>query len=772
MSDPVCSFISGSLRTRKTVVAVAAVAALLAAGVSAASPATPARGALTPAPAPGSLPLQGDALPSGDGAPVNGVNFGAVSHWNVFNWAPGEAGAVATSYSMNTVDQAGRTVKRMFVSTGGNPDVGTAASINNMSTSEDSGKTFLTTVRDSGASALNMTRTPDGSLLTIDFIPAWKDATQTSINLIVRTSKDGGKTWKVRKAPVTTPAGKLFGLSNGLRVHRRPLVLADGTLIVPAYTVFKGTSQQTAIVLQSTDQGRSWSVRGEIPAVAQPGINEVGWSYTTDGRLMAVVRTTHSPEAHLVQSFSDDEGRTWSEATDLLGPDGVVVHGIFPDVVLQPNGTMLLTTGRPDVRVLVSNDGTGQKWDTQQRVFANYPSDGSNGRYDGSSGNNSLENVGTNTSVLFYDQCHVWGCGAYNQQFGVSAQYVSALTPGAGKIDVATQLIDKTATVSGDFARANTRFPEQRPAGAFDGSSAAGSEAVLSAGRKSPSMVLALDREYTLDKLGLMLGHGELAQSATVSLSADGASWTPVVTARNRLDRAMRYSDFPALQARYIKVTGPLATTTTVTEMELYSADVDTFENEVPFSVPRGWSDAEHAWMTNVPDNPAYSDFGGYHSSSALRLWDKWTDSNAHISKATPAVDHQVATMVWGASDLRARFTFGALAQAADGSQVKAWDFRITPGTPASAPPTIEAFDGSAWHKIGTMSRVIPTRTYLPLTIDTTAAQATVTLGADRFTTSIKAAPSGKQSGLHLSTGDPSEYGGIYYLDDVEVHGS
>ncbi|MGI8416962.1 MAG: discoidin domain-containing protein [Nakamurella sp.] len=714
----------------------------------------------------GSLPLQGDEFPSGDGGSSAAVASGTGSHWNVLNWAPGVPAAVPAAFGMNTVDDTGRTVKKVLVSTSSGADVATAAPKNNMSYSDDSAKTFLTTVRDSPASAAGMLRMPDGSLLTIDFKPAWADVAQTRVNLLVRTSKDGGKSWKLRKAPLSSPADEQFGLSYGLRVNGNPLVLADGTLLASGYTVFKGTSKQRSVVLQSTDSGKSWSLRSVVPATAQLGTNELTWSYTSDGRLTAVMRTTDSPEPHIVQSFSDDDGKSWSEAKDLLGPDGVVVHGVSPDMVLQPNGTLLLTTGRPDVRVYISNDGTGKTWDKAITAFANYPSTGSNGRYDGSSGNNSLENVGANTSVLFYDQCMVWGCGAYNQQFGVSAEYVSAVTPGVGKIDVASKLIDGTATVTGNFAGANKRFPEQRPAGAFDGSSTVGAEAVLKASsRKAPQLVLTLDREYSLNKIGLMLGHGELAQTATVSLSEDGTTWTPVITAKNRLDRSMKYTDFATQNARYVKVSGPLGATTTVTELELYSADVDTFENEIPFSVPRGWTDAANAWVTNVPDDPAYSDFGGYHSSTVLRLWDKFTDANAHITRPTPHTGHLYAAMQWGSSDQRALFTFGVNGTAADGSSVPAWNFRLNPGTPA----TLQAYDGTNWVTAGTFPGPLPSRTYLPLTVDATTDTATVTLGTSSFTTKVRAAQTSDLADLHFSTGDPAQYGGIYYLDDVSV---
>lgn len=611
-----------------------------------------------------------------------------------------------------------------------------------------------------------MLRMPDGSPLSIDFKPAWADAAQTKVNLLVRTSKDGGKTSKSRKAPLRSPADQQFGLSYGLRVNGGPLVLADGTLLASGYTVFKGTSKQRSVVLQSTDRGRSWSLRSVVPATNQLGTNELAWSYTSDGRLTAVMRTTDGPEPHIVQSFSDDNGKTWSEAKDLLGPDGVVVHGVSPDMVLQPNGTLLLTTGRPDVRVYISNDGTGRMWDKAITAFANYPATGGNGRYDGSSGNNSIENVGANTSVLFYDQCMVWGCGAYNQQFGVSAQYVSAVTPGVGRIDVAGKLIKGTATATGDFAGANKRFPEQRPAGAFDGSSAVGAEAVLKASaRRAPQMVLDLKREYSLDKIGLMLGHGELAQSATVSLSEDGKTWTPVISARNRLDRSMKYTDFATQTARYVKVSGTLRATTTITEMELYSADVDTFENEIPFTVPRGWTGAQNAWVTNVPDDPAYSEFGGYDSSTALRLWDKFTDADAHITRPTPHTGHLYAAVAWGSSDQRAMFTFGVNGTSADGSSVAAWNFRLKSGTPA----TLQAYDGTNWVTAGTFRGALPNRAYLPLTVDATTDTATVTLGTSSFTTKVRAAQTSDLADLHFSTGDPSQYGGIYYLDDVSV---
>ena len=708
----------------------------------------------------GSLPFFGPTMPTGAGATSDSTAYGLGSQWHVLNWGPGQLAAVPASGSYNTVDAAGRTVKRILVSSQANPDVGSAASVNNMSYSDDSGLTFLNTIHNSPASALNLARLRNGQLMAIDFIPGAVDSTHTSITLRVRKSNDG-EHWTLTNAPLTAPAGKTFG---GVRVHRRIIELPDGTLMVPAYGTFAGSSRGYSAILQSTDGGTSWTYRSIIPASITPGTNEVGWSYTSDGRLLAVVRTAATPNT-LVYSYSDDDGKTWGEAQPLLGPDGNQVQGIYPDVVLQPNGTLLLATGRPDVRVLVSKDGTGRSWQVQDTVFANYPSTGNNGRYDGSSGNTTMENVGPSRTLLFYDQCHVWGCGAYSEQFGVDAEQVGVITPGVGRIDVMSRLLDGTDTLTGTFAKPDKRFAEMRPAGAFDGSSAYGAEARLVGTPSRPGqMVLTLDRDYTINRIGLMLGHGD-AQSAKVLLSADGKTWSaPVIDAQDRSDRSMKYTDFAPQTARYVKVLAP-AGSATVTELELYSADVDTFENELPFAVPRGFTDAVHAWVLDVPDNPAYTDFGGDHSQTYLRLWDKWTDDNARITRPTASTDHLHAQMMWGSGDFRTSFTVATKGTSTGGSSVQPWEFRIRQGNPA----VVEVNSGSGWTSLGTLAGAVPLRTDLPLSIDATATSATLTVGDKSFTTTTPAAAVTAVNSVVFTTGDPSEYGGEFQIDDFSV---
>lgn len=697
-------------------------------------------------------------LPAGDGPAPDEAVTGVGPEWNVLNWGPGPRAAVPASFGFDTVVD-GRTEQKIFVSTQANDDVAAADSIVNMSTSEDSGLSFLTTERNYPTTALNMTRLPDGSLFAIDFIPEWADASRTSVNLLSWRSTDGGQSWERIKGRFTPPDGEQFaGTDRGLRVHRVPRVLDDGALVVPVYTTYRSAPRRVSAFLQSTDGGLTWTQRSVVPSSI--GTNEVGWTHTKDGRLIAVMRTEGENPARLRVSWSSDDGRSWTPSEPLLDPDGAQVVGIYPDVVLQPNGILLLSTGRPDNRVYIDYDGTGETWDEVRNVFTLYPSDTGNGRYDGSSGNQSMTNVGASRTMFFGDRCHVWGCKAYNEQYGVVAVLLNAVTGGVGKIDVESQLAAGVATLTGDFAAADPRFPEQRPEGAFDGSSQPHSAAVL-AGSGTSTMTLKLDRPYAIDRIGLMLGAGQ-PLDANVQLSADGRRWSrPVVRTVGSSDRSLRYTDFAAQQAQYVRVTTP-AGTTPITELEVYASDVQTFENDPIYGIPRGFVDAKN---TTVNDQ----EVKGWNSSSSLRLFDKFLDDNATATKPADPVAHQRASFAWSTNDFRGPFTFAVEGVTGDGDAVTPWRFRLAPGATATTPPTVEVSDGSAWTALGALSAVVPINTWVPVTVDTTTTAATVSIGGQEFTTTVTAAAVDRLAGLTFSTGDPIAYGMSFFVDDLGI---
>lgn len=697
-------------------------------------------------------------LPAGDGPAPDASVTGVGPEWNVLNWGPGPRAAVPASFGYDTVVD-GRTEQKIFVSTQANDDVAAADSIVNMSVSEDSGLSFLTTERNYPTTALNMTRLPDGSLFAIDFIPEWGDSTRTWVNLLSWRSADGGQTWERVKGRFTPPDGEQFaGTDRGLRVHRVPRVLADGAIVVPVYTVYRSLPRRISAFLQSTDGGLTWTQRSFVPSSI--GTNEVGWTYAKDGRLIAVMRTEGETPARLRVSWSSDDGHTWTPSQPLLDPDGEQVVGIYPDVVLQPNGVLLMSTGRPDNRVYVDYDGTGETWDEVRNVFTLYPSETGNGRYDGSSGNQSMTSVGASRTLFFGDKCHVWGCKAYNEQYGVVAVLMNAVTDGVGKIDVASQLAGGVATLTGDFAAADERFPEQRPEGAFDGSSRPHSAAVVE-GDSTSTMTLKLDRPYSIDRIGLMLGDGQ-PLDANVQLSLDGRRWgRPVVRTVDSRDHSLRYTDFAAEQAQYVRVTVP-AGSTPITELEVYSSDVQTFENDPIYGIPRGFVDARN---TTVNDQ----EIKGWNSTSSLRLFDKFLDDNATATKPTTPVEHQEATFAWSTNDFRGPFTFAVEGVDDAGGAVTPWRFRLSPGANATTPPTLEVSDGSAWTSLGALSAVVPINTWVPISVDTTTDEATVTIGTQRFSTSVTAGAADRLAGLTFTTGDPIAYGMSFFIDDLRI---
>jgi hypothetical protein len=267
-------------------------------------------------------------------------------------------------------------------------------------------------------------------------------------------------------------------------------------------------------------------------------------------------------------------------------------------------------------------------------------------------------------------------------------------------------------------------------------------------------MVVTLDRAHPVNRIGLMLGSGQQS-SATVSLSADGREWTPVVRADKVHDHALRYTDFAPRQAKYVRIDAPSGTA--VTELEVYAADLRTFENDPEYAVPRGFVGARN---TTVSDQEIH----GADSRNSLRLFDKFTDDNATATAVAPDVDHQVTAFTWATNDFRGPFTF-SVGGHRDGGRVDPWRFRLRPGPPQ----TVEVFDGTAWRPLGTLTTAIPNNTWTPFTVDATATAATVRIGAREFTTTTRAEAADALSGTTFTTGDPIEYGMTFFVDDLAV---
>ena len=137
------------------------------------------------------------------------------------------------------------------------------------------------------------------------------------------------------------------------------LWLEDGTYLATAYGHFEGDERDSIVAVESTD-GTNWSVRSVVADAACPvpgsgGPSESAICRLQDGRIMCVFRV----ESRLPfgQTWSSDEGRTWTPAVAMPG-----VFSVQPSLAVMEDGALALSGGRPGLYLWLNADGAGQDW--------------------------------------------------------------------------------------------------------------------------------------------------------------------------------------------------------------------------------------------------------------------------------------------------------------------------------------------------------------------------------------------------------------------------
>lgn len=697
-----------------------------------------------------SAPAPSVAGPGGSGNTVsNGTDPDATSlslgaQWWPFSTGPGQLGAIPQALAFDQVID-GRRTKKMLMTVTRNEDSGGATLHNTMKVAQDNGLEFTDFDKlPDGFNWASSGRLTDGTIKLVKFVPGAAPA-PNRFSLTIGGSADLGATWKVANAPIVEDKWKFdwYRATHGL------MELADGTLLQPVYAggTYNGKAGSFVVILQSTDHGASWTERSLLNTDGDS--SEVAWSRTTDGRIIAITRSNEgsgNPTKPMKQTYSDDDGLTWQPQTAFAPPPGMPSEGILPELALQTNGALLLTYGRPDNNVAVSWDGTGKTWDDGKVVYANYIRTTERGRSMGSSGNTSIVADESNSSLNFGDICHnIWSCREHGQQVGVWAQRIDAVTAGTGKLDLATGIRDGIMKITGDVVPADPAFAEQRLQGAVDGSNEYRAAARL-ADSAPKRITVELDQVYTLNKIGLMLDRG-VENGAKVQLSVDGKTWSaPVVRQRNSVDYAVRYHDIAPTQARFVRVTGDgNAPFTALNELELYSADTWTFENDAINATPRGTTDTLHAFTADTI-------MPGQNSQRRAIIVDMDPDTRGTMT--FPVADAPGLHLQYGfaGEGYGSGAIWELLGKDAAGNTVAAWKF-LFKAAAGSTGFSLSAWDGTAWKDVGVFPTFTPNYQWIGVQINANASTAQLKVHGKTLTTSVRAAEAKTLNGFRPSTG-------------------
>jgi len=581
-------------------------------------------------------------VPTNGGNP-DGYVLGQLPYSTVYEPPPGIIAGNPSVDTFDHVDTAGLPRRRAQVFWASNEDVPAAANVVSTVQSYDNGFTFPSGLAENSGSAW-FEKLHDGSILGVEFIPD-SVVDEHTVKLVTRRSTDDGRTWRKELATLTTDLKfDATKFDRGVRTHRELFYANDGSLLLSYYTSYQGDPLFRSELARSTDNGRTWRRFATMAAQTDNHwMGEPGVTRAVNGDLVAVYRTGVGAGSAIDRMYTNrsvDDGRTWTtpQPLDLTTATGEAPPptGVMPVLRLLPNGIMTLTWGRPDNWIAISPDGLGTKFEQAQITYVNYPRvNQAFQRSHGSSGNGAHAAVGSNRVLVVGDNCAPsWGCPETDAGFHTDGNYrvwkkfVDVVGPGVGKIDLLGKHVKKKISIQTTMDARAPRLPEMSPRGAIDGSTDWASAAV---GRsRTGTYTLTLDREYTLTKAGLSLHPGAPAK-ATVEASVDGRTWRPVVTTGEITSYALRYYDIEKVPAKYVRVTVTDRQVAFLNELELYSS-VDSFENDPVGQVPRGYTNAIGAEVT---------DFDVDDSRHVMRLVDAWTDKAGRVDRVTPAKPEQ-----------------------------------------------------------------------------------------------------------------------------------
>lgn len=357
-------------------------------------------------------------------------------------------------------------------------------------------------------------------------------------------STDGGDTWGDPEV-VTTPYQDKAGIGRRIFVSGPVAQLEGAHVVLPIYYEQVAGHYVTSVI-HSDDFGRTWTRASEVDREASLafsyGFCEASITRVSDGRLIILMR----PGMH--QAYSSDEGRTWTEATQLPH------RGDAPTVMMTSENVLLAAHRHPGTAVTISDDD-GATWGRPNQI------DTVGGAYPG-----LVELRDGSILCIYYEE----GKASSIRQAVFTVERAARLEslderwpvppPPGEKLDLATLHAKGKLTVTTDMDATADGLRGAGPQAAFDGSIEYSAAAWKGADGATAFYNLALDRSYELTGLGICLKQSsrgkDYAESVEIYLASDGENWgDPVVAHTDAVIKTVRYSHFVTpVAARFARI--------------------------------------------------------------------------------------------------------------------------------------------------------------------------------------------------------------------------
>lgn len=166
------------------------------------------------------------------------------------------------------------------------------------------------------------------------------------------------------RAPGSFDDFQMPWLTTILTMRRSLVVTGAGNFVAPAQCQKDGEDldlKHRVVCLGSDPTGENWSYLSTIAAnpkaTTRNAYAEPSMVKLEDGTLLCLIRT--GPDTPGVQSFSYDDGYTWTAPVNIPGNNACV----DPIITLLSNGALVAAMGvRPGMDIYVDFSGTGQNW--------------------------------------------------------------------------------------------------------------------------------------------------------------------------------------------------------------------------------------------------------------------------------------------------------------------------------------------------------------------------------------------------------------------------